>query len=447
MNQEISAFYPWSFSRHSPVAVRSDGVYIYDETGKRYLDASGGAVAVSIGHSVGTVVDDICRSLSELSYVHTSHFRTRAGDSLAAFLAERFPGPAQSPMVLFTSGGSEATETAIKLIRQYWLCRKQPGRWKIISRWHGYHGATLGALGVSGNRRRREPYIDLLPASRHISTCFCFHCPLALRFPSCELACAHELDRAIVEAGPDTVAGFILEPIVGATSGAVPPEGYVHTIREICDRHGIPLITDEIMTGSGRTGRYFAVEHWGVTPDIILMGKGLSSGYSPLGAVLVAEHIWRPIQEAAVSLRHSFTYQAHPSSMAAGLAVQKHLADNNLMKRAATKGRYLGERLMSLKQIPCVADVRGIGLLWTIEFLADAEKGIPFRPEWQFSERVFEALRDRGVMVYPGRGTIDGIYGDHILIAPPFIIENSQIDELVNKLEVSIDLIWTQHNN
>lgn len=439
MIEDHSAFYPWSFMRDYPLAVRSEGVYIYDDSGKRYLDGSGGAVAVNIGHSVRSVTEAIHRMLSELPYTHTSHFRTPVGEELAALLAERFPGSPQHAKVLFASGGSEATESAIKLVRQYWLSRNQPGRHKIISRWHGYHGATLGALGLSGNRRRRAPYLDLLPPGHHIASCFCYHCPLEQVFPSCGLACAQELERAILEAGADTVAGFILEPIVGATSGAVPADGYLRAIREICDRYDIPLIADEIMTGSGRTGRYFAVEHWGVQPDIILMGKGLSSGYAPLGAVLIAEHIWQPIRRAAASLEHSFTYQCHPPSMAAGLAVQRHLDENGLVDQAAARGDYLRNRLMDLESLACVGDVRGLGLMWTVEFLADPRRHLPFAPHWQFSERLFEALRDRGVMLYPGRGTIDGQSGDHILIAPPFIIEQSQIDFMVEMLKAAIE--------
>jgi len=441
MNEDRSALYPWSFSRDYPVAVRSEGVYIYDENGKRYLDGSGGAVAVNIGHAVRPVTEAIYRTLSELPYAHTSHFCTREGEQLAALLSTKFPGLPSHSKVLFASGGSEATESAIKLVRQYWLSHQQPRRHKIISRWHGYHGATLGALGLSGNRRRRAPYIDLLPAGHHIATCFCYHCPFDLEFPSCELACARDLEQAIVEAGADTVAGFILEPIVGATSGAVPADGYLRRIREICDRYEIPLIVDEIMTGSGRTGRYFAVEHWGVQPDIILMGKGLSSGYAPLGAVLAAEHIWQPIQQAAASLEHSFTYQCHPPSLAAGLAVQRYLAENNLVEQAAERGDYLRKRLMDLKTLAYVGDVRGLGLLWTIEFLADSRQRLPFDPQWQFSERLFEALRERGVMLYPGRGTVDGQTGDHILIAPPFIIEESQIDFMVDALMAAIQQV------
>lgn len=439
MEPELSAFYPWSFSRHFPIAVRSQGVYIYDEDQKRYLDGSGGAIAVTIGHSVPEVTEEICRALSQLSYAHTSHFCTHQSEELAQFLAAKFPGLAQHAKVLFTSGGSEATESAIKLVRQYWLARGQPERYKIISRWHGYHGATLGALGLSGNRRRRAPYVQLLASGYHIPSCFCYHCPLSLTFPACDLACAHELERTIIQAGPETVAGFILEPIVGATSGAVPPDGYLLAIRQICDRYEIPLIADEIMTGSGRTGRYFAVEHWQVSPDVILMGKGLSSGYSPLGAVLVAEHIWRPIQRAVASLEHSFTYQAHPPSIVAGLATQKYLTKHNLVEQAAERGEYLRERLMELKGIPWVGDIRGMGLLWTIEFLAERSRRLPFAPECEFSERLFEALRRRGVMLYPGHGTIDGSSGDHILIAPPFVIEETEIDLIVDCLRASIE--------
>lgn len=439
MMQEKSFVFPWSFSRQCPIAVRGEGVYIYDEKGRRYLDGSGGAVAVNVGHSVPAVTNEIWRTLRTLSYAHTSHFRTHVGEELASLLAEAFPGPVQHVKVLFASGGSEATESAIKVIRQYWLSRNEPRRHKIISRWHGYHGATLGALGLSGNRRRRESYTDLLPPSYHIASCFCYHCPLAMRFPSCGLACAHQLEKFILAEGADTIAAFILEPIVGATSGAVPPEGYLQTIREICNRYSILLISDEIMTGSGRTGRYFATEHWNTLPDLILMGKGLSSGYAPLGAVLIAENIWKSIQLAAASIEHSFTYQGHPPSLAAGLAVQRYLHEHKLIDQAADRGEYLRKRLNTLKDLSFVADTRGLGLLWTVEFMRDPDKGQPFPPEFQFSERLFRTLRDRGLMLYPGKGTIDGRSGDHILIAPPFIIEESEIDFMIDTLRLSIE--------
>ena len=441
MQEQHSNIYPWSFSREYPVAARAVGIYIYDENGKRYLDGSGGAVAVNIGHSVPAVIEDISRVLASLPYVHNSHFRTRVGEELATLLAGRFPGSSESK-VLFTSGGSEATESAIKVVRQYWLSQKQPRRYKIISRWHGYHGATLGALGLSGNRRRRAPYLDMLPNGYHTAACFCYHCPLGLEFPACGIACAEELEQSIVREGPETVAAVILEPVVGATSGAVPPDGYLQRVREICDRYDLLLIADEIMTGSGRTGRYFAVEHWNILPDLILMGKGLSGGYSPLGAVLIAENVWRPLQHASASLEHSFTYQCHPPSLAAALSVQQYLVRHDLIEQAARRGEYLARKLAKLRQNPFIGDIRGIGLLWTVEFVADSRSRMPYPPKHQISERLFEASRNCGLIVYPGKGTLDGIMGDHILIAPPFIIEESEIDFLVETLNTCIEQVF-----
>lgn len=393
---------------------------------------------MNIGHGVSEIVESVCRQASLLAYAHSSQFHTRVGEELAEAVSAKFPGPAQSARVHFTSGGSEATETAVKIVRQYWISRGEPQRYKVLSRWHGYHGATLGALALSGNRRRREAYSPLLPPVDHVSACYCYRCPLGLEFPACSLACARELEEVIERAGRDTVAAFILEPIVGATSGAVPPEGYLQLVREICDRYGILLIADEIMTGAGRTGTYFAVEHWNVIPDLILLGKGLSSGYMPLGAVLVAEKVWRAIESGSGTLDHGFTYQGHPPSLAAGLAVERYLERHHLVERARDRGEYLARSLESLRELPCVGDVRGKGLLETVEFVSDHRTRRPFPPEWRFADRLFERLREQGVLVYPMRGTADGVAGDHILIAPPFIIEEEQIDWLVRKLREAI---------
>ena len=308
-----------NFKRRYPVAVRGEGVYLFDENGKKYLDACGGAAVVSIGHGVPEIIDAVAQQARQLSYVHSSQFASPVGEELAAVLAAKFPGAKQHVRVHYTSGGSEATETAIKLARAYWLARGEPQRYKIISRWGSYHGTTLGALSASGNKVRRQAFAPLLPtAMEHISACFCYRCPLGLEFPSCALACAEELEETILKAGKETVAAFICEPVVGASSGAVPPEGYLRRIREICDAHGILMIADEVMSGAGRTGKYFAVEHWSVVPDMILAAKGLASGYAPLGAVLAGEKIWRAIEAASGTLDHGFTYQAHPPSLAAG---------------------------------------------------------------------------------------------------------------------------------
>jgi adenosylmethionine-8-amino-7-oxononanoate aminotransferase len=437
-NSPPNSIFPRSFKGSYPLAVRGEGTYLYDETGKKYLDACGGAAVVTIGYGVSEVVENILEMTRQLPYVHSSQFYTRTGVELAELLRARFPAAGGNALVHFTSGGSEATETAIKIVRQYWLSRGQPGRHKMFSRWQSYHGATLGALALSGNLRRRESYRPLLPEVGHISACFCYRCPLKLEYPSCELACAEELEAAIADAGEKAGAAFILEPVVGATSGAVPPEGYLRTIREICDRHDILLIADEILTGAGRTGRYLAVEHWNIVPDIILLGKGLSSGYAPLGAVLVAEKVWKTIERGTGTLEHGFTYQGHPPSMAAGLAVQRYLEKHHLVDRARKRGKYLAQELQSLRKLECVGDVRGKGLLQTVEFVRDRERRTPFPAEYCFVERLSASLLERGVLVYPMRGTADGVSGEHIMLAPPFVIEQAQIDLLVRELGEAI---------
>ena len=435
------SLFPRRFGVQYPVAVRADGVYVYAHDGTRYLDACGGPAVVTIGYGVTEVADEIGRVARELSYVHTSQFHTRIGEQLAGFLAERFPGPGQHVRVLFASSGSEATETAMKLVRQHWLSRGEPRRVRILARWHGYHGATLGALALSGDRRRRQIYEPLLRETEHVSPCFCYHCPYMLEYPSCELACARDLEQVleqIEETDPGSVAAFICEPIVGATSGAVPPDDYLRLIREICDRFGVLLIADEVLTGAGRTGRFFAVEHWDVVADIILLGKGLTSGYAPLSAVLVAEHVWRGLADEQGRFEHGFTYQAHPPSVAAGLAVQRYVAEHGLIDRARELGDYLAHKLERLRDFECVGDIRGKGLLQTVEFVADRRSRAPRPAGDRFVEQVFDGLCRRGVMTYPVRGTVDGLSGEHIMLAPPFVITEPELDVVVEQLAEAI---------
>ncbi len=428
-----------NLKRKYPVAERGEGVWLYDDSGKKYLDAAGGAAVVSIGHGARGVVAAMGRQARKVAFVHSSQFTTPAAQKLARLLRSLAPGELRkSGRVFFTSGGSEATESAIKLVRQYWLERGEPKRFKILSRWSSYHGATLGALGLSGNQRRREAFLPMLVEQGHIAPCYCYRCPFSLEFPACELKCAHDLTRMIQEQASETVAAFILEPIVGATSGAVPPEGYVKTIREICDRHGILLIADEVMTGLGRTGKNFAVDHWGVAPDIILMGKGLTSGYAPLGAVLASGEICQVLEKGSGFYRHGFTYSAHPVSVAAGLAVQKWIAKNQLVEQCARQGEYLARRLEELRRFPMVGDVRGKGLLQTVEFVQERATRMPFPAEAQVIERLDGRLREAGVNAYPMKGCADGSAGDHFLLAPPFVISREEIDFLVEALAVVI---------
>ena len=372
VGSHASAVFPRSFTRRYPVAARADGVYIYDEDGHRYLDC-GSVAAVTIGHGVRPVIDAMRAQAEQLAYVHASQFQTRVTVQLAGRLVRRFNGPAGQARVFFTSGGSEATETAIKIARQYWLTCGEPDRYKILSRRQSYHGATAGALAVSGPSPRRAPYVPLLPEGHHIAPCFCYRCPFEQRYPTCKLACARELDETVRRVGASSVAAFILEPVVGATTGAPPADGYLREIREICDRHGILLIADEVLTGGGRTGRYFAFEHWGIAPDLVLLGKGLSSGYAPMGAVMVAERVWEMMQQAGIALKHGFTYQGHPPSAAAALAVDHYLERHDLIRRADERGEYLARRLETLRAHPHVGDIRGKGLHQSVEFVGRCE--------------------------------------------------------------------------
>jgi adenosylmethionine-8-amino-7-oxononanoate aminotransferase len=432
--------FPRSFLKSYPRAVRGEGCFIFTADGRRFLDASGGAAVVTIGHGVEEVARAMAEQASQLAYVHSSQFHT----GIAEKLAERILGLAPHGMrrggrVYFTSGGSEATETALKLARQYWLERGDKKRSRVISRWQSYHGTTLGALGVSGNVRRRDPFAPMLSEWGHIPPCYCYRCPLSLEYPSCNVDCADELNRMLEREGSEDVAAFIFEPVVGATLGAVaPPEGYVQRIAEICRRHGILLIADEVMTGIGRTGMNFGVDHWGIAPDMILVGKGISSGYAPLGAVIVAGHVADAISRGTGSFLHGFTYNSHPVAAAAGNAVLDYMEREKLFARVEPVGRELLAALEALRKFSVVGDIRGIGLLIGIEFVCDAKTRKPFPADAQIAQRIQEDAVEAGVMTYPIQGCADGTHGDHILIAPPFTITSTMIQMLVAGLEHAI---------
>jgi len=348
--------------------------------------------------------------------------------------------------VYFTSGGSDATETALKLARQYWIERGDKKRFRVISRFQSYHGATLGALAVSGNFSRREPFAPMLPEWGHIPPCYCYRCPLGLEFPSCNVDCADELDRLLDRSGAEDVAAFIFEPVVGATLGAVPPpDGYVQKLAEICKRRGILLIADEVMTGMGRTGKPFAVEHYGVPPDMILVGKGIASGYAPLGAVIVAGHVAETISRGTGAFVHGFTYDAHPVAAAAANAVLDYTERENLFSRVEPVGRELGSALESLQRYSVVGDVRGKGLLFGIELVQDAKTREPFPPDAQIALRIHEDALEAGVITYPIQGCADGTRGDHLLIAPPFTITSTMIQMLVAGLDHAISDLERTH--
>jgi adenosylmethionine-8-amino-7-oxononanoate aminotransferase len=439
-----------SFLRDFPSAVRGEGVWIWDATGKKYLDFSGSAAVNFIGHSVKEISNAMARQASELEFVHTSQFTTPGAEEYAAQLLE-FAGPNfKDGSVYFTSGGSESIETALKLARQYQVESGHPDKFQIVSRTQSYHGSTLGALAVSGNRRRREMYLPMVRESAHIGMPYCYRCNYDCTdgCRNCGLEYAAELEQAIMAAN-GAVAAFIAEPMSGATLGAVvPPPGYLQALATICRKHEVLFIADEVMTGMGRTGRNFAIEHWDlvsgtVAPDILVAAKGLSSGYAPLGAVLASKKVVDAIANGSGAFLHGFTYNAHPVSVAAGHAVLEFLQDHKLVQAADSSKREsiaakLKSSLNSLLELDRVGDVRGLGLLWAVEFVVDKKSKKPFDPQQNFAGRVGQLAAQRGLLVYPMQGCVDGISGDHLLLAPPAVITAEEIDWAVAELRDAI---------
>ena len=421
-----------------PIAERAEGVYIYDIEGKKYLDGSGGACVVSIGHGVPEILKAMMRQAKKVCYVHGSQFTTKAAMAFADRIVKITPSP-ELNRVYFVSGGSEAVETSLKLATQYWEELGETQKFKIISRWGSYHGASMGALALGGHTSRRKHFQQLIMHTPHIFPCYCYRCPFGKHSKTCDLECADSLERTIKYEGPESITAFIAEPIVGATAGAViPKDGYWQRIKEICDNYNILLIADEVMVGVGRTGKNFAIEHWNVVPDIIVTAKGLSSGYTPVGAVIVKQKIHDLVRDKSGEFVHGYTYSQNPLSMAVGAEVLKYINDHRLVERSAKMGKYLLDQLKQLKSLDFVGDVRGLGLFAGIEFVQNKKTKAPFNPEIMFSKRVAAEAFRTGLIVYPGSGGVDGVRGDHILICPPFIITEEQIDELVDILKNSI---------
>lgn len=440
-----SAVFRRSFKKSFPSAIRGEGVYIWDTEGTKYLDLSGSAAVNFIGHGVPEISAAMAEQARQLEFVHTSQFTTPIAEQYAQellnFAGKNFDGGA----VYFTSGGSEAIETALKLARQYQVEAGQPKRHQILSRTQSYHGSTLGALSVSGNKRRREIYLPMVREFAHIGIPYCYRCNYDCKdgCRNCGQEYAAELDQAI-NAGEGQVAAFIFEPVSGATLGAVtPPPGYLQSIAEICRQQGVLLIADEVMTGMGRTGKNFAVDHWNIAPDILVTAKGLSSGYAPLGAVIATKKVTDAISTGSGEFLHGFTYNAHPISLAAGQAVLQVLCEQNLVQTADsectnTAASKLHRSLNELRNLQTVGDVRGIGLLMGIEFVADKSTKQPFAPQKNFAGRIGQAAAKRGLLVYPMQGCVDGTSGDHLLIAPPAVITPEQITWSANQLREAI---------
>ncbi|MDA7428037.1 aspartate aminotransferase family protein [Primorskyibacter aestuariivivens] len=431
------------FPRHTkgtmPVAVRGEGIYLYDSTGKSYLDGSGGAAVSCLGHSDPDVISAIKSQLDSLDFAHTGFLTSAPAEALADRLVAHAPEGIER--VYLVSGGSEAVESALKLARQYMLEIGQPERTRFIARRQSYHGNTLGALGTGGNMWRRAPFDPVMVSASHIAPCYEYRDRAeGESLEEYGQRVADELEAELLRVGPDTVIGFLAEPVVGATAGAVPAvPGYFKRIREICDRYGVLLILDEVMCGMSRTGTFFACEQDGVRPDIITIAKGLGAGYQPIGAMLCSGEIYGAIESGTGFFQHGHTYLGHPVACAAANAVVTKLTTGGLTDRAARIGAYFADALAAeFGQHPHVGDIRGRGMFRALEFVAERDTKEPFDPDLKIAARLKANAMKNGLICYPMNGTIDGRRGDHVLLAPPFICTEAQIDELIGKLSKSL---------
>ncbi|TVU70759.1 aspartate aminotransferase family protein [Cobetia crustatorum] len=432
------------FHRHLnqdyPTAVKGDGPYLIDSQGRRYLDASGGAAVSCLGHSDGDVIKAIQDQVGTMAYAHSSFFTSEPMEELADFLIDRAPEGLES--VYFVSGGSEAVEAALKLARQYFIEIGQPQRKHLIARRQSYHGNTLGALATGGNAWRRQQFEPLLINVSHVSPCYAYREQRADETPEAMgVRLAAELEEEILRLGAENVMAFVAEPVVGATLGAVTAvPGYFKRIREVCDRYGVLLILDEVMCGMGRTGSLFAAEQEGISADLITIAKGLGAGYQPIGATLVSGKIRDAIANGSGFFQHGHTYIGHATACAAALAVQQAIESRGLLARVNHLGDGLQARLKErFAQHVNIGDIRGRGLFQGLELVTDRTKKTPFDPALKLHARIKKAAMAEGLMCYPMGGTLDGRQGDHILLAPPFILDNTHLDEITLKLGNAID--------
>ncbi len=437
----MSHIFPRHTKSRNPVAVGGDGCYLIDASGKYYLDGSGGAAVSCLGHGDPEISAAIRDQLEKVAFAHSGFFTSEPAEMLADLLIGH--APAGIDRVYLVSGGSEAVEAAIKLARQYHIEKGEPERCRLIARKQSYHGNTLGALAAGGNHLRRKPFAPLLAETTHISPCYEYRGrddgETAHEYGQ---RVANELETEILRLGPDTVMAFMAEPVVGATLGAVPPvPGYFKRVREICDKYGILLILDEVMCGMGRTGSLFASEQEDISPDIMTVAKGLGAGYQPIGAMLCSGEIYAAIEQGSGFFQHGHTYLGHPVACAASHAVLRAILERNLVSRVREIGDMLQMALNeTFGQNPHIGDIRGRGLFRGIELVQDRAQKTPFDPALGINKKIKQAAFEAGLICYPMGGTVDGVSGDHVLLAPPYIIKAEQIEELVEKLDTAIKI-------
>lgn len=427
-----------------PEADWAEGMYIYDKTGKKYLDCAAGIAVVNVGHGVQEIVERMAEQAKKISFVYGGTFTSEARKSLAEKIINLSPEGMEK--VFLCSGGSEAMESLMKIARQYQIEQGKREKHKMIGRWQSYHGNTMGTLALGGRPSWREKYENFFPNNiLHISPCNCYRCPYGQEEERCDCPCAQELERLIKYEGPDTVAAFIMEPITGTTAAAViPPEKYIKKIKEICEKYDVLFCVDEVITGFGRTGKNFAVDHFGVVPDLLGFAKGLGSGYVPIGGVIVHKKIVDAVTKGSGELTHSFTFSGNPMACAGAEAVLDYMEKHQLVERCRRMGELFLEKLQVLKKYPVVGDIRGIGLLLGVEFVKDKKTKEPFE-KFNFSAEIVKYCFEKGLVLTGGvLGSADGISGDALQIAPPFIIEEDQMDWTISLIAEAIEMIMKQ---
>lgn len=423
-----------NLKKKTPVVDRGEGIYLIDKEGKKYIDGAGSSCVMHIGHDCEEVIEAMIKQMKKVCFAHTDHFTSDAQEELATYIGSWTPKEVNK--VFFTLGGAESNEMAIRLARQYHLETGNPSKYKVISRWHSYHGATLGTLSITGRTEWRKNWTPYLLDFPHIQPAYCYRCPFGKEPTNCNVECAYDLERVIKLEGSDYISAFIAEPISGSSLAAVVPHPkYFNIIRSICDEYNVLLISEEVMTGFGRTGMNFGIDHWGVIPDIITTAKGISSGYAPLGATICNEKIYHAILNGTGKFIPGITFAGSPLTCAAGLANLKYIEKHNLVDRSRQMGEYLKTKLGVLENSPIVGDIRGKGLFVGIEFIEDKRSKHPFPKDLNLARKIADKTFERGLIVLPGTGGVDGIMGDHILLAPPFTIEKLEIEAMVEILE------------
>jgi adenosylmethionine-8-amino-7-oxononanoate aminotransferase len=421
---------------------RTEGVYLYDTQGNRYIDATGGSsVVVTIGHGVKEVPDAMYAQEQKFSFYPAHAFSNQPLRDLCERIVHLAPGEMKGrSKVWLTCTGTDATDDAVRLARQYWVEKGRPSKYHVITRWQAFHGNNIAVAGFSGLTARRAIFTPMFVESPHIPPAYCYRCYFELKYPSCGLKCARALETQIRQSGPENIAAFIAEPVVGAALGAVPaPDGYFQIIRDICDKYEVLFIADEVMTCFGRTGKMWGMEHWGVTPDIIAAAKGITSGYTPLSAIIARDSVWQPLIDHNSPFKAGHTLNANAVSCAGAIAVIDYLQKHNLVERCAEMGAYMLEQMKAkLLPHPTVGDVRGKGLMLGFEQVKDKASREPFDPRLKMSSRLEEEAFKRGVITYPCTGSVEGVAGDMTLLAPPFIITREQVDEVVRALDESL---------